>query len=565
MTSITSGYNPVDSLAYLASVGYYWSTGGFSYNHIPAAVLHGHSLVNHVVKKYKEASPALQSPQDNHHVKKDLSNNHHVVKKQLGTGGPRRFTGVQPMVGQKRIRTHAHGGRPAKKPRTHIPNPSGNNQYTRRRTTMSNPAGNADSSSGNPPEGNDGQQAAASMDIDRELRRERRDIASASGRMDLEGGIPLTSSMKATVQIERFSRNFKHYLCADSIHTGWRKTAAPAAYRSSDARTQNGGKQYFINDDWFYLPYNWIQSSMTAREYQAICCKYKRFSIKAVEVDIHNILAFEDEITSTSGTATPSVGSSPLEYFEAFLDQSHELPRFSVTASDLPNERMTKGYTTRERSRLNKIELQYYGDHEQEEIDNMFELEQSPSYKVIDAMVGFTFQHQMSPVDSQNIHPLWPINQEQMKLDHYANTGAARTDNYINPIGGVTNVQGGDFMKANTSSDPSKSNYWHYPTANALFDSLTFHAPHNPPPAILLRVPMVERKSGTQHPYGFVLHATYSIVIEGEPNFICPRPLVMKTPSEKSVFTTKELAQPTGGDSHRQMTAVSHSNTPFQN
>lgn len=332
--------------------------------------------------------------------------------------------------------------------------------------------------------------------------RERRnaDDAGTSGQA-AEGAGQFTASMgnlggsnirQTESHIFQKQLTFKHYLTY-SAHSGWVYEQATTA-----STPPFWGEMVYKNSDWTYLPYTWLCSYMSKRDYQGLNIAYKRWKVKEFGFDAHHIVPFLDDLTSTGGNVTPSVEISPLTYFEAFCDKYGELPWMNVTEADLPNEKMSVLFASRSKSTLKPACL-YFGNWGGASGIN---LEQSPAFEIIDAGAGFSFQHNVHPVDQQWRHALLPMNANyQMFKDNVDNH-----DGYMTTILGRNNCNSGLLMAQNKGK--SRKLLPSYPGDNLLYDSWEAHYPHSPPPKILLRVPEIMRSSDTGVPYGFVMHVT---------------------------------------------------------
>jgi hypothetical protein len=340
-----------------------------------------------------------------------------------------------------------------------------------------------------------------------------------------------------TVILER-QRTFKHYLVYSS-QEGWKY----GDVTSVDGKKVFGGKAY-VNKDWCYLPYQWLQCYMSSREYQAMNIEYKRWRPKTFSVTAHNIIPFVDDLKGVAGNVSPAVEISPLGFFEAFVDVQGELPHITVYPADLPNNEMKQPFMDRESCTLKTVPLTF-NNWEGGENETFICLEQSPGYEFVYADQGFTFSHNVHPVDQQWRHALFPMNQSyQQYKDNYT-----QSDQYLTPIQGRTNNGSGTVVAENKNAN--RKVLPGMPGDNLLLESWLPHYPHSPPPKILLRVPEVQRASGVGCNYGFVLHVTYKMVIEAEPNHVCQLPIRFKDPTPgKLFFETAESFQTTGGDAH---------------
>lgn len=316
------------------------------------------------------------------------------------------------------------------------------------------------------------------------------------------------------------------------------------------------GDKVRVNRDWSYLPYQWLCAYMNERDYQGINVVYKRWRVKSFGVDVHHIVPFLDDLTSTGGNVTPSVEISPLTYFEAFCDTEGELPFMNLREEDLPNLKMKSPFCSRANSTL-KTAIMYYSNWEG--TDDFMQLEQSPGFEMVDVATGFSYTHHVHPVDQQWRHALLPVNANyQMFKDNTDNH-----DGFMTTILGRNNINSGLLMAKNSSK--SGKVVPGIPGDNLLYDSWTGHFPHSPAPKILLRVPDIRRSSNTGVPYGFVLHATYRIVIEGEPNYTIYRAIRFSDPNSGNLFRgDREIFQPTGGDSHQMVRFGKSKNTVDQ-
>ena len=357
----------------------------------------------------------------------------------------------------------------------------------------------------------------------------------AMGTMAVLG--PSAGLRPATTVVFERQRTFRHYLTY-SDHKGWTFEDITQTWKSL-----YGEKGYF-NRDWRYLPYQWLCSYMSPREYQAMNVEFKRWRVLTFGVNAHHIVPFVDDLRSVSGNVTPSVEISPLNFFETFLDTEGELPHMQVVAADLPNDEMRLAYTARSNSELKAAEMLYNG-YEGGEQEHFLSLEQSPGYSFVYADGGFSYTHDVHPVDQQWRHALFPINQNynQYKADY------AQNDGYLAPIlGRVNNNSGAGFAR---SGAPFRNQGW-IPQDNLLYESWTAHYPHSPPPKLLLRVPEIQRASDVGCPYGFVLYVTYKMRIEAEPNYVAQHPIKFSQPtSGKLFYGERESFQPTGGDCHK--------------
>lgn len=344
---------------------------------------------------------------------------------------------------------------------------------------------------------------------------------------------------------------FKHYLTYNG-HEGWQfkdvngGASVPPFY----------GEKVYVNKDWSYLPYNWLCCYMTERDYQGINVAYKRWRVKSFGFDVHHIVPFLDDLTSTGGNVTPSVEISPLTYFEAFCDTEGELPFMNLTEGDLPNEKMKKPFCARASSTL-KDAIMYYGNWEGG--NDFMQLEQSPGFEMIDAAEGLSYTHHVHAVDQQWRHALLPVNANY--LMYKDNTD--NHDGFMTTVLGRNNVNSGLLMAKNASKSgkllPGITG------DNLLYDSWTGHFPHSPAPKVLLRVPEVMRSSNTGVPYGFVLHVTYRMLIEAEPNYTIYPALKFSDPNGGNLFRgARERFQPSGGDCHK-MIKVGKSKSTIDN
>lgn len=354
----------------------------------------------------------------------------------------------------------------------------------------------------------------------------------------LGAGGGLRSAERVTIVKQR---TYKHYLTYDA-HKNWQYTNVP----ESEKVIHGDGKCY-INQDWKYLPYQWFHSYMNAREYQAMNVEHKRWRIKQVQVTGHHIIPFVDDLKGVAGNVTPSVEISPLNFFEAFVDVHGELPQINVNASDLPNYNMSSPFCTRSKSKLKRV-LLAYTNYEGGEAESFLSLEQSPSFQFVDAMEGFEFTHTIHPVDQQWRHALFPINQSY----HQYKANYSQDDQYLAPIVGRTNNMSGTCIAKNLNEN--KNLLPGVPGDNLMMESWLPHYPHHPPPKILFRVPEVQRASDSGCPYGFVMHVTYRMVIEAEPNYVSCLPIKFSAPTPGKLFTgERESFQASGGDAHGMM------------
>ncbi len=134
-------------------------------------------------------------------------------------------------------------------------------------------------------------------------------------------------------------------------------------------------------------------------------------------------------------------------------------------------------------------------------------------------------------------------------------------DGFMTTILGRTNINSGLLMAQNKAT-ATKAVMPGIVGDNLLYDSWTGHFPHSPPPKILLRVPEIMRVSGTGVPYGFVMHVTYSITIEAEPNYVLYPALVFSKPNDGNLFAgDREIFQATGGDCHKMIRIGKSKNT----
>jgi hypothetical protein len=335
---------------------------------------------------------------------------------------------------------------------------------------------------------------------------------------------------------------FRHYLVY-SAQAGWHfvnlTTATNKAYYGSD--------KVWRNADWCYLPYNWFNCYMSARDFQAMNVAYKRWRVVKFGVHCHNIIPFVDDIRSTGGNSNASVEISPLTHFEAFTDVHGELPMMEVNGKDLPNNEMTTPFTDRSHSTLKVINLVYNG-YEGSDREHFISMEQSPSFQLVDAAAGFSYSHEVHPVDQQWRHAMFPMNQSYL----YYKDNYTQNDQFLAPILGRNNNQSSWIMTENSNSN--KKLLPGVPGDNLLYESWQFKAPHHPPPKILLRVPEVMKATGAGVPYAFVMHVTYKMTLEAEPNFVCMKPIIFSGPSSGKLFTgERESFQCSGGDCHGMM------------
>lgn len=423
-----------------------------------------------------------------------------------------------------RVSTPHPYGRGKKK--TYTPNPRGTNQYTKKRSMSTGANGGGSTSE------SDGSATRANK---RTKRSNSDSIEILDDDAGTQGGLvntltPVNRFMR-TNDSESFSRVFHHYIDY-SPHKGWVEVGST--------------EKYFKNEDWFYLPYNWLNCALTPRDYQAINIRYKTWHVKSFGFQIHHVVPFIDDLKS-SDPPKPTVEISPLSWFEVFADFDHELPKFRAEASALPNTSMQQPFGDRSNCTLKKLPLSF------EPKDKRFRihLEQSPNFSTVDASDGFSYVHHVDPVDIKNMHSLWPVN-NRMMLHHTSIVDSA----YVQPILGVRNCDEGDnykLIQRDTSVEFQriKDNMTQAPLYNRLWESFQFHAPHKPPPAILLRVPRIDRKNDVLSPFAFSFYCTYFCEIEGTLVNTVPQAIKCSVPSSTQVFKTEELLQPTGGDSHR--------------
>ena len=439
----------------------------------------------------------------------------------------------QNVVRGVRILTSARGN-PGQK-RGYSNNPLGHNQHTRKRThNMSSNTQNAGGGAGgNTPQ--QPQQAASSEPEPKRPKREQNPEQNIQIQSPLTGSIMPVNGYRKTHDTEMFSRTFKHYI-EFGDQAGWTKN------------DQITNEWYMENKDWHYLPYNWLNAALSPRDYQAINIRYNNWHVKSFGFDIHHIVPFVDDLKSSGSSVAPTVEISPINYFELFIDFDHELPKINQNQDTLPNTSFSKLFDTRTKSTLSRATLKYEPIIEGADC---LELENSDNFMTVDASDGFSYMHQVDPVDKQNMHSFWPVN-----IRRQAN-GQEVKDKYVFPVLGIRNIDSGDYNEKigeQKKYDKIKDNQLSVASRNILWESMQFHAPRKPPPFVLLRVPRIDRKTDSPSPFAFSMLVTYYMEIEGTLNRTMPNAVKCAAPGFVNVFSKAELYQSSGGDSHRFIT-----------
>lgn len=339
-------------------------------------------------------------------------------------------------------------------------------------------------------------------------------------------------------------KTLQHYLVLKS-RNNWQSVAEG---NGTDVVYPNFNAAEYYNEDWAWLPYTWLCSYMSMRDYQGLNINYKKWRVKSIHVHAHHMVPFIDDVKAVSGNTSPSLEISPLDFFEAFVDSNHELPYFEVTESHLPNSKMDVCHDSRQNATLKTVKLR---DWNYPSDLNTFELEQSPGYKFINCADGFEVHHEFHPVDLQWRSALIP-NDFHWK---YMKNNYDLKDGYISPLLGPRNAIGGLLGQTQKLKEAQEAQR-NLPSHNAQLDSMVAHYPHDPPPHILFRIPQIERTSGAQVSYGFTFWCTYSIEIEAIPNTICTAPLVFTKPTKTNLFANDNEANQSSGSALHNMTTM---------
>lgn len=378
---------------------------------------------------------------------------------------------------------------------------------------------------------------------------------------EMQGDTPVTAESDATfksipgalghgikhVPAETFtrSRTFQHYI-EFKDHNHWLQ------------KTENNSLIY-ENKDWCLLPYNWLCSYMSVRDYQALNTMYSKWRIKSVEVEGHHIVPFVDETRSVGGNTNPSLELSPLSFFEAFVDMGHELPYILSDWECLPNNYMENSRTSRTNAKLKQVTMK---DFNWPNDRATFELENSPGYSFVHASDGFSFSHSIHPVDQQWRHAC-QANDIHWKpiADNYKKS----SDGFCAPVLGSSHSSTGADLISNLSD--TKKVRPGMPGQQLLLQSFETHYPHSPLPTILFRVPKIEKSTGSPINYGFMLYVTYTIRFEAVPNSIAIAPMKFANPTHGVLLNDdSERYQNCGSGGHKMMKLLcSQTNTRVPN